>query len=174
MRKLFFIPFICFLFSCAYKSVPLKGNYDEKPFELIVEKNKDVIWDNLIDFFATKGLSIKLIDRTSGLILSDRSLLTWTYEDAKGKLENPAAWVVLPKIVDPGTMKPVSFAQVYGDWNVRIKEIDKDKTKINVNLVNISYTSTIYAFMSTVPTSTVYHDGKSTKVFEKLISEQIK
>lgn len=160
--------------SCTIKTIPLKGNYSDKPFQMITEKSRDKVWDNIIDFFATNGISIRIIDRSSGLITSDKTALTWTYEDAKGNLENPAAWVVIPKQIDPGTNKPVNLSTIAGDWNIRIKETEDKKTLINVNLVNIQGQSAVYSLLSTVPTIVQVSGGKSTGVFEKLITDIIK
>ena len=159
------------LTGCAYKITPLKGTYLDKPFEIISDKSKDQVWDKLIDFFAQKGLSIKIIDRSSGLIISDRSALTWTFEDSKGKVIDPLAWIVIEKTVDPGPNKVIKPSSVAGDWNVRIKELSNNKTSINVNLVNIKAKR---EYVSKYGVSEYEIKALSTGNFEKLISEQIK
>ncbi|HEV7622373.1 MAG TPA: hypothetical protein VGO09_11590 [Flavisolibacter sp.] len=56
---------LCFAFifaSCAYKVIPLKNNYSNGNFEAATNKNKEQVWDNIIDFFAKNGLSIRIID----------------------------------------------------------------------------------------------------------------
>lgn len=169
--KLLFIVF--FLIGCGVKVIPLKGSYEQKPFQVIVDKPKDLVWDNIIDFFATKGLTIRIIDRSSGLITSDKSALTWTYENNKGGLVNPSAWVVVAKMIDPNTNKPILNPTVYGDWNIRIKEAD-GKTLLNVNLVNINAYGIYYGFMQNTPTPFQLKDAKSTGNFEKMISDIVK
>ena len=159
------------LTGCAYKITPLKGSYSDKPFEITSDKSKDQVWDKLIDFFAQKGLSIKIIDRSSGLIISDRSSLTWTFEDSKGKLIDPTAWIVIEKNVDPGPNKVIKPSSVAGDWNVRIKELPNNKTVINVNLVNIKAKK---EFSSKYGSSEYEIKALSTGNFEKIISDIIK
>ena len=107
MRKLYILIASFIFCSCTPKVIALKGTYPDKPFELSVDKSKDAVWDNIIDFFATKGLSIKLIDRSSGLIVSEKTALVWSYENSKGQLEKPSAWVVIPKLIDPRNPKAI-------------------------------------------------------------------
>jgi|ERR1035437_11202409 hypothetical protein len=160
-----------FLTGCAIKTTPIKGTYLDKPYAIISDKSKDQVWDKIIDFFAQKGLSIKIIDRSSGLIISDKSALTWTFEDSKGKLINPNAWIVIEKSIDPGPNKIIKPSSVAGDWNVRIKELPNNKTSINVNLVNIKAKR---AYASKYGISEYEIKALSTGNFEKLISDQIK
>jgi hypothetical protein len=160
--------------SCTYKTVPLKGKYSDGNFEAYSDKSKDQVWENIIDFFSKKGLSIKIIDRSSGLIVSGESVLPWSYEDKNGKVEKKDAWVVIQKIIDPGTRKPIMPFRVTGEWNIRIKEKD-GKTLIAINLVNPSYASS-GAYGSPSKTPTMFEQGtlQSTGNFEKLVYEQIK
>ena len=161
------------LTGCAVnKIVPLKGTYMDKPFEIITDTPKDQVWDKIIDFFAQNGLSIKIIDRSSGLIISDKSSLNWTFEDAKGKLYKPLASVVIEKVVDAGTKKAIRPASVTGDWNIRIKQLSDNKTSINVNLVHIEATGYSVKFTTGVTQFSI--KGLSTGNFEKLIADKIK
>ena len=176
-----------FLNSCATtKIIPLKGVYAEMPIEIKSNLSFDAVWDKLIDLFAQKGLAIKIIDRSSGLIISDRSLLKTTTEDSKGKIDDPTAWIVVPKQKNPSTGReePISgtssgvYAKkmipndVIGDWNVRIKKLDDGKTSINVNIVNVRYED--IAPGSGYKKEFNLYGYKSTGVFENLITNTIK
>jgi hypothetical protein len=154
------------------KIVPLKGVYENKPFEIISDTPKDQVWDKIIDFFAQNGLSIKIIDRSSGLIISDRSSLNWTFENNNGELIKPLASVVIEKIIDIGTKKPIRPSSVTGDWNIRIKQLPDNKTSINVNLLHIEATGYTIKFGEGVTQYAI--KGKSTGNFEKLISDKVK
>lgn len=167
----------CFPMMQTYKTVPIQGNYAGSPYEVVTDKSKEEVWDNLIDLFAKKGLPIKLIDKSSGLIISEKSLLTHTHELPKGGgLSDKTAYVVLPKVINKANNKVVKYSIVTGDWNVRIKEVN-GKTVVNVNLLNI-VSSPITATGS--PGSPygygewTIQDGKSTGVFEKMIADTIK
>lgn len=129
------------LCQCSPKIVPIKNTYQDKPFTGVSDNNKDTVWDKIVDFFAQNGLSIRIIDRSSGLIVSNITALTWTHENAKGGLIDPAAWVVLNKVYYQGSTKYVLPVSVTGEWNIRIKSIADNKTNINVNLVNLKYNS---------------------------------
>lgn len=170
MRKLFLIPALFLLATCAYKTIPLKGKYQTEPFTKTTTTPVDKVWDKLVDLFATKGLSIKVIDRSSGLIVSEKYRLTVTQEDSKGKIQDPNAYVVLPKVYNPGSRTILAPNYVLGEWNVRIKNDGNGGTVINVNLVNINNVYVdLKGFTNERPST-----GFSTGVFEKLIFETIK
>lgn len=173
--------------SCGtIKTIPLKGNYPTMPTVINSNKHFEEVWDKLIDLFAQKGLSIKVIDRSSGLIVSDRSLLKTTIEDTKGIIEDPTAWVVVPKEHNPisGRDEAVSGSSsgvyakkmipndVIGDWNVRIKKNTDGTTSINVNIVNVRYED--IAPGANYKKEFNLYSYKSTGVFENLIYSAIK
>lgn len=146
------------------------------PFQIETDKKFDEVWSNLIDLFAQKGLPIKIIDKSSGLIISENGELTYTIELDNGKLKNKDAFIVVPKIYNPGSRKiyPInSYMQssepIYGEWNIRIKTVD-NKTMINVNIVNVFYSYYLGAHIYKQPLT----DYKSTGVFENLIAQTIK
>ena len=172
LQRIFAATIIALLFTgCANKIAPLKGKYLDKPFEIVSDKNKDQVWDKLIDFFAQKGLSIKIIDRSSGLIISDKSALTYSLEDSKGNLIDPNAWIAIEKVYNVGANKIIKPSSVSGDWNVRIKELPNNKTSINVNLVNIKAKQVSVSKYGVVEFEI---KALSTGNFENLIAEQIK
>ena len=156
MQKLFVILISLFLISCSSKLIPLKGSYAEPPYQITSSKNFQQVWDNLVDLFAQKGLSIKIIDKSSGLITSDRSILKTTIEKKDGSLQNPEAFIVLPQIYEPGPNRYVPLANgsdVVGEWNVRIKEINEVLKTFELsfscllnqkNAVSIPYVTTIF------------------------------
>ncbi len=165
---------LCIIFSSCtpVKFIPLKNSYADKPFEQTVDKSKDQVWENIIDFFAKNGLSIRLIDRTSGLIISDKTALKWTYEKKDGSLEFPLAWAAVPKVINTGNNMPYKFLTVNGDWNIRIKE-SSGGTLININLVNINCYASAYTLASNSPSAITVAGVKSTGNFEKLIFDNI-
>ncbi len=163
----YLILFSFFTLSCsAPKIIPLKGSYVTPPYEIKTEKSFNLVWDRLVDLFAQNGLSIKIIDRSSGLIVAGFTEMEVTYEDKNGILKNPKASLVTNVLYNWGANK---YAPLYniatGDWNVRIKESDSG-TLINVNVVNVKYYD---AFTKNYKIA----DCKSTGVFEKLISDYL-
>ena len=162
---------ILFLASCvSTKTIAVKGSYLQRPFEVISENSKDAVWDKLIDLFAQKGLSIKIIDRSSGLIISEETALLWSWEDAKGTAQKREAWVVIPKVIDIANKKPIKPYRVTGEWNVRIKQNSEGKTVINVNLVNFK---AIENPRTTLYPQTALTGAQSTGIFEKIIADSI-
>lgn len=153
--------------------MPVKGNYPS-PRILETQSSFDQVWDKLIDLFAQKGLSIKIIDRSSGLIVSERAVLSATTETDDGIPKNKTAFAVGPKIFDRYNKKwkPI-YISLTGEWNVRIKKVD-DKTTINVNIVNIegAIPKTNYSIRTVDYVRCA--SCKSTGVFETIISNEIK
>lgn len=176
MKKIYFFTIAILLFcSCSYKTIPLKNNYSNGNFEEYSIKSVDEVWSNIIEFFAKGGISIKIIDKSSGLIVSDKTEMTWTYENKKGELVNPEAWLVIAKLIDPANQKPVKPESINGEWNIRIKQ-SGEKTLININLVNPTYST--YRVSGGVRSLVAYNFKKglfqSTGEFEKWIYETIK
>jgi hypothetical protein len=166
MKIIFSLFFLSIAFwGCAPELQLLKGNYEEKPFEIYTDKSVDEVWNNIIELFSTKGISIKLIDKSSGLIVSEKTSFTnsYTIEDNQGKPKNPSAYVVCDKVV----WQTVTYEPVYvtGEWNIRVVS-KNNKTLINVNLLNIQCE---YGMGKGIIGS-----GKSTRVFENVIADNIK
>jgi hypothetical protein len=89
---------LCFyllLSSCSIKYFPLKGQYPTTPIIGYSDKSFDKVWDNIKGLFSQKGIFIKSIDRSSGLIIFTQSALSATYENKKGEPYNRNAFVVV-------------------------------------------------------------------------------
>ena len=166
---------IIILASCiTVKSYPIRGNYPAQPFEISSTQTFDQAWDKLIDLFAQKGLPIKIIDRSSGLIISDRTALKATNEDKNLLPRDKNSWIVVPYVYSFAKNKKVSMESVpnvYGEWNVRIKKM-AEGVLINVNIVNVVTEEP--ASYKTPATLVRIPDYKSTGVFENIIATFIK
>lgn len=178
MKRVTYVALLIFLFnSCSYKTIYLKGSYQTKPFETVTTSSLNEVWDKLIDLFAQKGLGIKLIDKSSGLIVAHNSLVPVTRENEKGQLVDPTAWVVSTSIYEPGSRKYYYPTTASVEWNVRIKDLGNNTTSINVNMVNILANTVVTqinpVFVSGTSTS-VNTAAVSTGVFEKIIADLIK
>jgi hypothetical protein len=177
----FFIPSIIFAYlflivGCDNKVIPLKNKYEDKPYEFTVSNNKDLVWNKLIDLFTKKGLAIKTIDKTDGVITTDNAsfINSYTWENKDGNLINPNALVVCSKFRGPFTLgTSLTPSAITGQWIVRIKQ-ESDKTILNVKLANaigkISIGDTgLNGHESTL--STYELRIESTGVFEKLVAD---
>ena len=165
----------CTVINPTLKSIPLKGNYIDKPYEVKINKPFDEVWSNIIDLFATKGLSIKLIDKSSGLIVSEKTSFidNYTVENRSGDLEKEDAYIIVEKKVYM-EYNEISLPKVItGEWNIRIKKVGNNKTSLNVNLTNINATTTISGTQYNPP-RTIRYKAKSTGEFEEFITELIK
>jgi hypothetical protein len=166
------ILFIILLSSCLPRVRPVKNDYLDPPFQATSTSSKDVVWNKIVDFFSDKRLPIKSIDKSSGLIISEKAVFSTTIEDKDGKLVNKSAWVVVPAVYNPNTKKLESYytGKVLGEWSIRIKESVKG-TVVSVNLVNLKRQFTAYKMgLQEVDASF----AKSTGVFEKQIADLVK
>ena len=90
-----FITIICALFisSCgSSKLMPLKGKYPDTPYQVKTSKSFEQVWDNLVDLILLKGVINKIIDKSSGLITSDKAILTRTIENKDGSLQKSSSF----------------------------------------------------------------------------------
>lgn len=149
--KFFTFATVLILVSCrTSKVIPLKGSYEKTPIIYNSDKSINEVWDNLIDLFAQKGLSIKFVDKNIGLIISNNTLVSATWEDKNGKPVHPEADIVVWKIYNAAANAMVPETRIgtgrkskqpdecYAEWNVRLKA-NGTGTSININLVNVQY-----------------------------------
>lgn len=162
---------ICSMSSC-FEATQIQGNYSANN-TFTSDRKIDSVWSSIIDLFSSKGISIKVIDKQSGLIVSENTsfMHQYTFEGKDGKLENENAWVVVERRGNGwgGLVQPIKLT---GDWNIRVKELN-NKTLVTVNLTNIDAS---FYIGPTTYSSGVYRplNCKSTGVFEKFIFDNIK
>lgn len=187
MKPILIVLVSAYLLSCSQKIYPVIGKYPEPPIEIKSSKTFDQVWDNVIDMFAQKGLSIRIIDRSSGLIISDKSALSVTIEDNKGIPLDPNAFIVVPKYKDKNTYKMVPVTgrwyntitkkmennSAFGDWNIRVKKTDGG-CLINVNITNMNYSKQVIINSKKIDQLIALSSGKTTGVFENYIANYIK
>jgi hypothetical protein len=173
MKKIlaFSLSIAIFFSSCSLKFFPLKGSYPKTPIIVHSEQSFDSAWDKLVDLFAQQGIGIRIIDRSSGFISSsDETEVPASYEDRKGKLYHPLAYVVLKRNnqQEDAPLKKYVF-HVTGVWNVHIKR-EASGVSINVNLVNLKS----FFITSTGQRLEIATQAQTTGNFEKIISDILK
>ncbi len=151
--------------SCDNSRVPLKGKY-ENPNTFYFEKSETEVWTGLMAVLCDKGMSVKSMDKFSGVIFGDRYDFTAlsSAEDSKGQLVNKNAFLVSQYVVYTG-ITYVLPNLITADWNVRIFQ-HEGKTALKVNVKNISAKYQL--------SQTSFYDAKSTGNFEKMIADSIK
>lgn len=172
MKKIIYCILIGFtLCSCSGTAIPLRTNYDSLKKVYFSDKSKDEVWNKIIQLFTTDGIGIKLIDKSSGLIVSEKTdfIKNFTQEDGSGKIANQNSFLVVSKYDAMG--KNILPTSVVGSWNIRLFE-ENQRTALEVNLTNIEafYGATGYQ-------GTQIHipfDAKSTGVFERQVAEYVR
>ena len=172
-KKLLGLGLIVILFSSCSVGYKLTGNYPITGQSALVDKSFEEVWSKTIDYFAQNGVPISTIDKSSGLIISSKMGLTNSYSrEHNGELLNPKAYVVIPtvrggfgNVLEPTAAITGSWDMI-GDFNVRIKTADSNKTSVSVNLLNLN------CFYS-AGRSTIKIPISSTGVFEKEMIEYL-
>jgi hypothetical protein len=172
MKKISYAALGILLAGCVATVGTITGKYQDTPYEIKTDKSFEEVWSNVIDFFAQKGISIKIIDKSSGLIISEKtSFLDHYSTEVNGAIRDFDAWIVLNSI-NHGSFETLPD-HVYGEWNVRLKPMDGGGTLINVNLTNIDAGRHVSRTQYT-PEQNIVFKGKSTGKFESFIAKTIK
>lgn len=150
---------MCFHSCATFQIEPLQGEYSSgKSVE--TDKSVDEVWESLIDYFAMSAAPISLIDKESGLIVSERATCSATVE-RNGKPLDSSAYVIIPDYFrNSWTTSPLAphFLVSTASFSVRVKPVD-GKTLIYVNL----YGMRVFSERS----NESWGYGSSTGVFEK-------
>jgi hypothetical protein len=177
MKKIIYLLLTVAISSCAMKEVPLKNKYDEKPFEITTTSDFETVWGKTIEYFAKSGIGVKLLDKATGFIVAQNTAAPITVEDKNGKLENPDAWAVTAKMYDPGSkMYYHSETEVPIEWNIYMKKNTDGGTTININLIKVEASISMYNFGQTTsnPSRIIKTRALTTGVFERRLADIIK
>ena len=176
MRKYFtlitIITTISLFQSCTPTLIGLKGDYDSRKKVYYSDKSKDEVWSKIIELFSRNGNGIKIIDKSSGLIVSEPMdfVKSVTYEDENGKMYHPERFIV--STYQGFSRSEITPDVISGSWNVRLFE-ENGKTAFETNLTNVKAERHILRTVYT-PERLYTFTAKSTGVFEKQIADYIK
>jgi hypothetical protein len=105
------------------------------PYQVSTTLSKDQVWMKLTQFFAYNGISIKTVDKNSGLIQSDK-IGFGSYCNLEGN-EDSTAWALCNRIPEINTPY-FHYPQVMnGELMVLVQEIG-GKTQINIHFFNLN------------------------------------
>lgn len=126
------------LTSCSfdYSHATLQGSYEDKAFIGYSKKPVPEVWDNLITFVTKEGLDVKVVDKNSGLLISERtSYLELSTAEWKGKPSAPEKYIVTSHVGG----RPNKFipSRLTAAWNARVKRLDNGETEITIRLGGI-------------------------------------
>lgn len=134
--------------------------------EKVINKSFDVVWQNTVEWFATHNTPIKNLDKSSGLISTEYSL---SLADARQYMDCGQG--------ESNFSGKVELANPTGNFNVLVKRMDDDSTKLSINVffsctVNEyryeDWLSTEYVLVSSTKTNCV-----STGQLEKTILDYL-
>jgi hypothetical protein len=149
--------------GCDASLAPLQGKYSDAPLVITLTRSADSTWLKIADIFAAKGLKVKSIDKSKGQIITAKTsfISAYTFEGKNGQLEEPQAWVVLPKVFRKE--KQWIPKSIYSTWNIQLAETTGGQTMVKVDPVVLC---TYYPNAFTVAEVS----GQSTGVVEALIT----
>jgi hypothetical protein len=131
------------------------------PYQVTTNLSKDQVWVKLTQFFVLNGISIKTVDKNSGLIQSDK-IGFGTNCNLEGS-DDSTAWALCNRIMDD---KFFLYPQVMnGELMFLVQEIG-DKTQINIHFFNLN------AYHSSA-NGEVNFTIRSTQVLEKRIGNYL-
>lgn len=167
MKKvLFLLLTLCVFSSCQQKLTrPLKGNYPGDYTEVSF-KSTNQIWDSIIQYCKRNGIEIKLMDRKSGLIVSQPyAIKTYTFENPDGIPKNLSANVIIGcetvGSFKNDCQKPVS---IWANINFKLNE-ESNKTLITLRLSELRALYSYNQYLKEI---------KSTGFLEKQIIDNVK
>ncbi|HEY1055417.1 MAG TPA: hypothetical protein VGE24_09785 [Emticicia sp.] len=164
MKKTFNFLILVFLMSaCRIVYTPLKGNYPSD-YTVVIDEPADQVMTNIIEYCLKNNISLKAIDRKSGLIMSEPYRIdSFTFESQNGMPEDSSARVIIGR----EKLKDYSYEPevVYTDIIFRVKEEDS-KTSMTIMLANTA------AYLSAG--GSCLREVKSTGYLEKKIIEGMK
>lgn len=170
MKRLITIIVVSMLLqSCGPTITPLIRDYSKVHNTFYTDMPKDEVWGKIVELFSTNGIGISLIDKSSGLIISNKTdfITTTTTEMPNGDLVDNKAYIVRErKDMGLGEVRPFS---VNGTWNIRVFEKD-GKSGVNINLTNIYAGITSHAGYQSFELT---FNAKSTGNFERMIMDSI-
>jgi hypothetical protein len=161
-----FLVLMLLMNGCNPNLIPMKGKYVDASTEITVAKSADSTWVKITELFAAKGLKVKSIDKTKGQMITTKTsfISAYAFEDKDGQLEEPRAWVVIPKVY----LKEKQWMpkDIRSKWDIQISENAGGRTVIKIDPV---VTCTYHPNMFTV----VEDRGRSTGRLEALIKSSI-
>jgi hypothetical protein len=132
-----------------------------EPYQVTTNLSKDQVWVKLTQFFVLNGVSIKTVDKNSGLIQSDK-IGFGTNCNLEGS-DDSTAWALCNRIMDD---KFFLYPQVMnGELMFLVQEIG-GKTQINIHFFNLNgYHSSANGEINFIM--------RSTQVLEKMIGNYL-
>lgn len=143
MKKFVLLSLLNFILlseSCfGPKVIPLKGSYQDLSYRFSTSLNSEQAYDKIIDFLTDHSIAVKNIDKANGLLISEKVnfIPNFSWENKKGQLTKPNAWVVASLVRDSFTIIPPNDLTITGQWVIRLKD-EQGKTTVYTKLANAS------------------------------------
>ena len=166
MKKVLILLITLSVFSSCQQRLtrPLKGNYPSD-YTITIDKPSDQVWDDMFEYCSKKGISLKTLDKKSGIIISEPyRIRTFTFENEDGTPEIVSADVIVGcETIGPFKKDCMPPFSIWTNIIFRVKEED-NKTLFTITLSDITAWYSEYHCLK---------DIKSTGFFEKQLIAQI-
>ncbi len=105
------------------------------PIVFSINLPKEQAWQKVMDLFVANSIPIKLMDKSSGLIQSDKIGLGTHY--ALKSMDDSVSWALCPAIPNPEGAGLYFFPQIINaELQVYVREVDGGNVLLSVNLMN--------------------------------------
>lgn len=112
--------FILFFSGCVAYKPPVTYKVEK---ERVIQKDYETVWTQAIEWFAVNGTPIKNMDKNSGFISTEYNLSVSQASKYMDCGETAKTMFLYQRLENPG-----------GNFNLLIKRIDENQTKVNVNV----------------------------------------
>ena len=134
MKQLCLTAFTVLVFSNIFATTNAKRI---DPVVISTNLSKEQVWQRLVGLFVGNSTPIKLMDKSTGLIQSERLGLGSHY--ALKHADDSLAWALCETIKSPEGDSFYLFPQIInGELQVYVQEMADGKTLLSVNLTNLS------------------------------------
>lgn len=140
MKAIILNVLLVILFAVCFTACSGSSAEYEMPKDRVIEKQKtinksyDIVWQEVVDWFAFHNSPIKTLDKNSGLIASDYNL----------SVEQTKEYIDCGKVISGQTnafgveVTFMRYENPKGNFNILIKKIDETSTKVTINFFSES------------------------------------
>ena len=160
---------LCSCSEFTYKFTKLKNKYQETVMTDTLNMNYNTVWYKLIDFIADNNINVRILDKESGLIMTEKINFNkkYTYEDKNGNPLSKDRYIICGNQFQGATQ--VHPNSVTGFLIFQLKQ----STKSNILKVNLIDEIGVFDY-STNSLSSLNFECVSTGVLEKQIFDSVK
>lgn len=163
----------CYTQRVVYNFTPVQFQKKE-----IIPSSTDDVWASVVDILSEAGISIDIIDKGSGLIMTGRYYFKPSFQAEDGTLFNDADIAVQYANYCKNAAGAPASMRASAKWNIRVRADKEQRTVVTINITDITPEVLETRYSGYVPYNTwIKHpelQASSTGRFEKQVINLIK